>query len=255
VFALVSLLSRFVGAFALTTLLASGSAPSVRGSGNPPRGAVGGDVGAQSCSQPMPTGASFGVIAATDGRPYFASPCLSTEYAWANGLPYRAQYYINLADPGHRSSHWNHGGPRACDPKPKYDVGCAYDYGYEAAATAWGYVAAVGTPGNARWWLDVETDNTWGYSSSGIAANRSVIRGALDYLRHHRRVTAGIYTETTWWDAITGGTSSFSGTPVWGGGANSKLHASENCRAHSITGGPALLAQWIRQGVDHDIAC
>jgi hypothetical protein len=203
----------------------------------------------------MPTGASFGVIATTDGRPYFSSPCLSSEYSWASGLTYRPQFYVNLADPGHKSTHWAQGGPRACDRRPKYDAGCAYDYGYEAAAAAWSYVTAIGASGNARWWLDVETDNTWGYSSAGIAANRAVIHGALDYLRHRRHVTTGIYTETSWWDFITGGSASFSNTPVWGGGANSKAHAAANCRSHSITGGPALLAQWIRQGVDHDIAC
>ncbi len=203
----------------------------------------------------MPGGGSFGVIATTDGRPYFSSPCLSAEYAWASALPYRPEYYVNLADPGHQSTHWAQGGPRACEPTPKYDVGCAYDYGYEAAAAAWGYVAVIGASGNTRWWLDVETDNTWGYSSAGIAANRAVIHGALTYLRRHRHVTAGIYTETMWWDYITGGSSSFSHIPVWGGGANSKAHATENCRSHSITGGPALLAQWIRQGVDHDVAC
>jgi hypothetical protein len=254
VFALVSPLARMIGVAVLAVVLGSGSV-SFRGAGNPPRGAVGSDVGAQSCARPMPGGGSFGVIATTDGRPYFSSPCLSAEYAWASSLPYRPQYYVNLADPGHKSSHWGQGGPRGCDSTPKYDVDCAYDYGYEAAAAARGYVTAIGASGSARWWLDVETDNTWGYSSAGIAANRAVIHGALDYLRHLRHVGAGIYTETAWWDYITGGSSSFANTAVWGGGASSKRRAIANCRPHSITGGPALLAQWIRQGVDHDIAC
>jgi len=198
---------------------------------------------------------SFGIIATTAGRPYYSSPCLASEYAWASGLAYRPQYYVNLADPGHRSPHWGQGGPRACDRGPKYDAGCAYDYGYEAAAAAWAYVSAVGAPGTGRWWLDVETDNTWGYTQNGIAANRAIIRGALNYLRHHRHVGAGVYTETSWWWIITGGTTRFSHTPVWGGGAGTKRNARANCRTHSITGGPALIAQWIRQGIDHDIAC
>jgi GH25 family lysozyme M1 (1,4-beta-N-acetylmuramidase) len=113
----------------------------------------------------------------------------------------------------------------------------------------------VGASGAGRWWLDVETDNTWGYTRNGVAANIAVVRGALDELRGHAHVSAGIYTETTWWTYITGATTSFSHTAVWGGGANSKRHARLNCRAHSITGGPALLAQWISSGIDHDIAC
>ncbi|HWC33344.1 MAG TPA: hypothetical protein VG650_00830 [Mycobacteriales bacterium] len=255
---LFSAITRLIGLVLLSGALGGGAVPnaaSVRAAGNPPSGAVGRDVGAQSCARALPTGASFGIIATTAGRPYFSSPCLSSEYTWASGLTYRPQYYINLADPGHRSPNWGRGGPRACRRAPKYDAGCAYDYGYEAAAAAWGYVSSVGAPGRGRWWLDVEIDNTWGYTSHGIAANRAVIRGSLDYLRHRRHVGAGIYTETSWWYQITGGSTDFRGTPVWGGGAGSKRNARHNCLAHSITGGPALVAQWISAGIDHDLAC
>ncbi|HVS67320.1 MAG TPA: hypothetical protein VHE56_02125 [Mycobacteriales bacterium] len=256
--ALFSSLARFVGIAALGAVVGSGAVPAgptTRASGPPPRGAIGRDVGSQSCSRTLATDVSFGVIATTAGRPYFSSPCLAAEYSWASSLTYRPQYYLNLANPGHKSSNWARGGPRVCDRKPKYDPGCAYDYGYRAAAAAWGYVTAVGSSGRGRWWLDVETDNTWGYSANGMAANRAVIRGALNYLRHRHHVGAGIYTETSWWWVITGNSSSFSGTPVWGGGAGSKNHAVANCKPHSITGGPALMAQWIRNGVDHDVAC
>lgn len=224
-------------------------------SGAPVSGAVGRDVGDTSCASTLGTNAAFGIIATTAGRPYYPSPCLASEYAWAKGLSYRPEYYVNLADPGHRSSHWNQGGPKLCRPHPKYDLGCAYDYGYEAAAAAWGYAQAVGASGTGRWWLDVEIDNTWGGGAKGVAANIAVIRGALQELRTHPHVAAGIYTETVWWWEITGDTRSFSTTAVWGGGAGSRAHASANCLAHSITGGPALLAQWISKGVDHDIAC
>ncbi len=239
-------------------LLAAGTAsatPLARSAAGPPSGAVGRDVGHQSCSRPLATDVSFGVIGTTAGRPYFPSPCLSAEYAWAKSLRYPPQYYLNLANPGHKSPRWGQGGPRACDPQPKYDVGCAYDYGLRAAKAAWGFVAAVGAPGPGRWWVDVETDNTWAYSAKGQAANRAIIRGALGYLRHRHHVGAGIYTETLWWWAITGGSTKFANTPVWGGGAGSKRNARRNCKPHSITGGPALMAQWIRHGIDHDIAC
>lgn len=220
-----------------------------------PSGAVGYDVGNSSCNGTLPSGGAFGVIGVTAGRPYHRSGCLAAEYAWATGLTYQPQYYVNLADPGHKSSHWGHGGPRVCHRTPKYDAGCAYDYGYGAAAAAWRYVRAVGSTGHGRWWLDVETDNTWGFSHAGITANQSVIRGALHYLRARHHVPTGIYTETIWWDLITGGSTAFADVPVWGGGAGSKRHARQNCRPHSITGGPALLAQWIHGGVDRDIVC
>jgi hypothetical protein len=220
-----------------------------------PSGAIGYDVGNASCSGALPTGGSFGIVGVTAGRPYHRSRCLSAEAAWAAGMTYSPQYYVNLANPGHKSSHWGKGGPRACHRKPKYDPGCAYDYGYEAAAAAWSYVRAIGSNGHGRWWLDVETDNTWGISRAGIAANQDVIRGAVHYLHARRHVPTGIYTETVWWDLITGGSTRFADVPVWGGGAGSKRNARHNCRPHSITGGPALLAQWIRGGVDRDIVC
>jgi hypothetical protein len=262
VLALWSTVARLAGIVAFSAAVGSGAAPAgvvpahaAVQSGTPAHGVVGRDVGDDSCSSSLGSNAAFGVVATTAGRPYYASPCLSSEYAWASGLDYRPEFYVNLADPGHRSSHWGQGGPQTCHRSAKYGVGCAFDYGYEAAAAAWGYARSAGASGTGRWWLDVEIDNTWGYSEAGIAANVAVIRGALQELRSHPHVSAGIYTETVWWDYITGNTRSFDTTAVWGGGAGSKRHASENCLAHSITGGPALLAQWIAGGIDHDIAC
>jgi hypothetical protein len=247
-----------VGVALLSAVLGSGSATPLHvsaASGAPPLGAVGRDVGDSSCSSALGTNAAFGVVGTTAGRPYYESPCLSDEYAWAKELTYSPEYYLNLANPGHRSSHWDQGGPKTCLPRAKYNLGCAYDYGYEAAATAWGYVQSVGSSGTGRWWLDVEVDNTWGYGAKGVAANIAVIRGALQELHSHPHVGAGIYTETVWWWEITDDTRTLSTTSVWGGGAGSRQHASGNCLAHSITGGPALLAQWIAKGVDHDISC
>ncbi|HVY09736.1 MAG TPA: hypothetical protein VHB18_06305 [Mycobacteriales bacterium] len=256
--AVLAVIARVAGVFALAGALGGGSAPTVASvgrAGAPPHGAIGRDVGSMSCDATLGSKVDFGIIATTAGRPYFPSPCLSAEYAWASRLRYRPQFYINLANPGHKSAHWGRGGPRHCDRHPKYDVGCAYDYGFEAAKTALGYVRAIGAIPRGRWWLDVEFDNTWGVTRKGIQANVAVIRGALEELRRQPHVSAGIYTETVWWAFITNGSTAFSHTAVWGGGAGSKRQAQRNCRPHSITGGPALLAQWIARGVDHDIAC
>jgi hypothetical protein len=77
----------------------------------------------------------------------------------------------------------------------------------------------------------------------------------LHYLRS-QGLPAGIYTETVWWAAITGTPKGFSQVPVWGGGAGSRSNARANCKPVSITGGPALLAQWFTDvRHDHDVAC
>ncbi len=222
--------------------------------GFPRSGAVGYDVGEFSCNGTLPSGGSFGVIGVTAGRPFHPSTCLGAEYQWARSRTYRPQYYLNLADPGHKSSHWGAGGPRACNRKARYDTGCAYDYGVKAAAAALRYIKSVGSSGDGRWWADVEPDNTWGASRAGIAANVAVIKGALHFLRGRPGTSAGVYTETIWWAEITGD-ARMRHTAVWGGGAGSKRNARHNCRRHSITGGPALLAQWIVGSNDHDLAC
>jgi hypothetical protein len=244
----------YLVAVAAITAMSSVQGAVIHHPGPPRAGSVGYDVGDVSCGTTLPRGGAFGIVGATAGKPFHRSSCLSAEYAWARAMAYRPQYYVNLADPGHKSSHWGHGGPRACHTKPKYDVGCAYDYGIKTAETALQYVKAAGSTGHGRWWLDVEPDNTWGTSHAGVAANIADIQGALHYLRSRPKTSAGIYTETVWWAAITRSTR-MSHIPVWGGGANSKHHAHQNCRRHSITGGPALLAQWIVGAVDHDIAC
>jgi hypothetical protein len=180
--------------------------------------------------------------------------------AQAQGLRAAPQFYMNLADPGRASKqHWNHGGPKACYVAHNYDAGCAYDYGYLAAEQAVGFAQAHGMAAGSRWWVDVETDNSWGGkldAPAHHAANVADIKGALRYLATHG-FPAGIYTETAWWSPITGSPSTFSQVPVWGGGAGSAKNARANCKAVSITGGPALLAQWFRTqgGVDHDVAC
>lgn len=241
-------------------LNARAAAPAMHHPTMPTSGELGHDVGTLSCQAPLPTGGTFGVVAATAGRPFFVSPCLSSEYAWASALTDKPQFYFNLANPGRKSKHWGHGGPKACRKKQqqvKYDAGCAFDYGYRAAATALNYTKRRGSTGHGRWWLDVETDNTWGTSRAGLTANIADIRGAVTFLRAQPKISVGIYTETTWWNIITDDSSKFSGVAVWGGGADTRHHAKLNCRQHSITGGPALLVQWIDRvhSIDNDLAC
>jgi hypothetical protein len=254
VLSLLARISHLVTVVALGAVGLTGSAAASHGLGIP-SGTPGHDVGNISCLGTLPPGGEFGIVGATAGRPFYPSDCLAAEYAWADSLPYRPQYYINLANPGHKSSHWGHSGPRRCHKKPKYDVGCAFNYGYTAAAAALRYVTSAGSTGRGRWWLDVEIDNTWGTSRSGVTANIRVIDGALHYLRKQPDTGAGIYTETAWWSQITHSSRQFSHLAVWGGGAGSKHNAMQNCKKHSITGGPALLAQWISGGVDHDVVC
>jgi hypothetical protein len=220
------------------------------------------NAGVSSCDSGLSSGAAFAVIRATNGLPYnSADPtCFRTEVAQAQNLPAAPQLYLNLADPGRASKgHWDNGGPKACHTAHNYDAGCAYDYGYLAAAQAVGFARTHGVAAGSRWWVDVETDNSWGSATVGtpghLSANVADIQGALHYFATHGS-PAGIYTETAWWAAITGSSRAFSHVPVWGGGAGSVKNARANCKSVSITGGPALLAQWFKDKTDdHDVSC
>jgi hypothetical protein len=220
------------------------------------------NAGAGSCSSPLLSGVTFAVIRATDGQPFHrADPaCFTTETTEAKQLPAAPEYYMNLADPGQASTaNWDKGGPRACQVAADYETGCAYDYGYEAAKQAVSFAKGHGMAAGSRWWVDVEIGNSWGSHNlrapGHAVANVADIHGALRYLSTHG-LPAGIYTETLWWDLITGSSTGFSRAPVWGGGADSRANARANCKQVSITGGPALLAQWFTDVQhDHDIAC
>jgi hypothetical protein len=226
--------------------------------------ATGTDVNASAggCASPLPTGTSFAVIRTTNGQPFSSADptCFGTDMTEAAALPAAPEFYMNLADPGEASTlHWHQGGPRACHVTHDFDTGCAYDYGYEAAKAAVGFAASYGMAPGSRWWIDVEMGNSWGSHNlevpGHIAANVADIRGALHYLKSHG-LPAGVYTETAWWITITGSPTGFSHVPVWGGGADSRANAQANCKAVSITGGPALLAQWFTDVLhDHDVAC
>jgi hypothetical protein len=220
------------------------------------------NASADSCSAPLPAGAAFAVIRATDGQPFHSADptCFSTDATEAAELPAAPEYYLNLADPGKQSAgNWDNGGPRACHVAHDFEAGCAYDYGYEAARQAVGFASDHGMAVGSRWWIDVEPGNSWGshdLSMPGhMAANVADIRGALHYLSSHG-LPAGVYTETDWWIEITDAPTGFATVPVWGGGADSRANARANCKAVSITGGPALLAQWFTNvAADHDVAC
>jgi hypothetical protein len=217
---------------------------------------------AGTCASPLPTSAAFAVIGANDGQPFSSSnaTCFTTEAAEAKQLAAAPEFYMNLADPGKASAgHWHKGGPEVCHVAHDYDLGCAYDYGYEAAKQAVTFASSHGMLADSRWWLDIETANSWGshnvHAPGHLAANVADIHGALHYLAT-QHLPAGIYTETAWWSAITGSATGFSQVPVWGGGAGSRTAARTNCKQVSITGGPALLTQWFTNVLDdHDVAC
>jgi hypothetical protein len=102
-------------------------------------------------------------------------------------------------------------------------------------------------------WIDVEPvpDFEW---SSDTEANAAVVRGlARGYRSAGYRI--GVYSTPLLWETVVGDLSL--GVPEWrAAGQTSRAEAQSRCGADwVIQGGPAVLAQWVEVGRDHNITC
>ena len=150
---------------------------------------------------------------------------------------------------------------------PSYGSACAYVYGYVRAeqAVEWVHEQAPDlTLSTYRWWLDVETSNTW---QPDTASNAASLAGAAAYLKSVG-LGVGAYSTTTQWTSIVGGTganipalpngsvSYLVGLDEWGAGASSQKGAASNCTAATpFTGGTNRLMQYVSKSTDYDVSC
>lgn len=244
------------------------------------------DISYPQCDGPFPRRALLGVVGVNGGRVYSSNPCLGTEdgrseLAWADttGNP---QFYANTADPGPAySSYWDLAAwddqPQTCSSAATNSTGCSYDYGWYAAQDS--FLRAVraeqqvypflddpvSAVAGARWWLDVETGNSWEslesrYSSdptTALANDTAALQGAVGSLAHQGVTRIGFYSTGYQWDRITGGTGTrLAAYPVWIAGFSSATRAAAGCTtATSFTGGPVLLTQYQVRGFDADQVC
>lgn len=203
----------------------------------------------------------------------------------------KASIYVNTADPGG----FYGGAPIADWPisgstplgtcttmtvtsgGTTYTVGasspaCAWQYGYQKAAqdTTWLSDAAAaidgqgprvqvtGSASSYPWWLDVETGNTWQGGASGQAMNSADLQGMVAALREAGAPAVGVYSTSSQWDQITGGTTGASGSlvglPDWIPGARRLSGAVSDCSDSSFTLGSVTVTQWFANP-DGDYAC
>lgn len=242
-----------------------------------PAGATGYDVSYPQCGSALPASGSFGIVGVTNGLAFSANPCLASQWQWAAAQPSSPALYTTPANPAPTSSHyWPTSGasdPALCvDATSTTDPGCAYDYGWHAAADALSTATAAVGAGASRapWWLDVETGNT--YNGDGVS-NAADLQGMIDYLRGHGVPSVGFYSTDYQWNVITGGWTvnsdpsyrqswaaeftpayPMSDGPTWVAGAGSLADAQANC-ATSFTGAVTTLAQYPDGGFDGDLSC
>ncbi len=202
--------------------------------------------------RPMPTDeAKFVLFGLTNGPSFTQNPCLAGQVAWARerGLMASAYAVVSYPTPAMLEQVRYSGGP--------YDgstpTGALQNAGYAAGTYSIGTLRAahLTSPGV---WLDVEPvpDFDW---SQDPAANRAVVEGAAKAWRDAGFVV-GYYSVPSLWKRIVGDLAT-DGAPEWrAAGQTSMREALSRCSASwSFGGGPAVLAQWVEEGRDRNVAC
>lgn len=224
--------------------------PPSPGNGDPfASGNVGTDISWVQCgtANERPSGFAFGIVDVSDGLGYSTNPCLASE---AGNFPgNQLNLYVNTGWYS-QSSHINPNSPNVCAAG---DENClAYNYGYNAGLYAVSAATGAGLDVATRWWLDVETINTW---ANDTTQNRNSLQGEYDALMASGAAEVGAYSTTAQWNGITG--NWINNWKSWG--ATTWPTASEAqgyCTGHEFTGGTSELMQFTpTQNLDYDVAC
>jgi hypothetical protein len=216
----------------------------------------------------VPAGADFAVVGVNAGIGTTTNPCLAQQRAWAATLPGTvhgsSDVYVNTQLPRKADASWWPSGNRT---KRGASVRSPYGSctGGETRACSWVYGASIafddvetrGVTGPVgRWWLDVETANSW---STSTTRNRAVLEGMTQALLWARQ-RVGLYSARNEFPYLVGPvptSSVLSSLPSWISHAGSQADAEQACTVPPLTRGRLLLVQWVdaEGGVDRDVAC
>ena len=238
---------------------------------------VGYDVSHPQCDTELPEDHAFGVVGVNGGLATRENPCLVEQLRWAAEArgAVRAQpglqLYVNTANPGQvrdRVDTWPASGDSPygeCDGTNSQ--ACSWVYGKtRALVTVHAFfrpaARAAGVPEDPaahRWWLDVETMNTWQTGSpAALDRNRAALEGMAALFRSVG-AEVGVYSTGYQWRRIVGTVGADSvlyDLDSWLAGAVSRVGAEENCDAPPLTGGgEVLLSQYVSADLDHDVSC
>jgi hypothetical protein len=207
-------------------------------------GSTGVDVSYPNCSASIPS-VNFGIVGVSNGIVYGHNSCLASEAKHFSNL----SLYLNTGLNTSTSSAYYAQAQSGCNG----DANCAaYNYGVNAAKDALSYASSQGVTAT-KWWLDVETSNTWNASS---LLNQQSLQGEYDTLSRSGAAIVGVYSTTAQWQSITGGwqNSWYSwGATTW----TTASQAQTYCTGHQFTNGPSLLMQYKskQSKIDQDVAC
>lgn len=260
---------------AMACALATAWGPAAHASQLTGTSTTGYDVSYPQCNQALPSGQAFGIVAVNEGLPNNTNTCLADEISWAQlssgasssgaSKQPKAALYVNTADPGnHGVTDWpvNNTDPlygfQVWDPygtcKGGNGQACAWLYGRNMAELD-AKTRGVQNPGSYRWWLDVETANSW---QQNTVSNRADLEGMAAYFLH-LGARVGLYSTPKQFQPLTGTVkpgSPLYRLPDWVPGANTLAQAKKNCRMAPLTaGGKVTVTQWKTKPANSDFSC
>ncbi len=231
-------------------------------------GTTGYDVSYPQCTSSTSYSGGFAIVGIGGGRPFKANGCVTKE--WSAAIAANAtsiSIYINTGYSGAYSrditSACSANVPQTYTSGSKlaqaWEIGCSEaDFAFKTALADGVNPNAPGSKypsiGGGMWWADIETGNSW---STNTSLNQATIQGVVSELTSpvntsyssEAGLPVGIYSNSTFWNKITGKSS---WTPT---GSSADWIAGSSCNA-TFDGNPAYVAQYGTTNVgDADTAC
>jgi hypothetical protein len=237
---------------------------------------VGSDVSDPQGAGPYSAKQAFGIVGVNWPNAAKANPYRTTEIDWALGTTGKTaqpkvQLYVLGAEPGKAAaSTWPKtntasNGKVVTNPYGKCantdSTACTFIYGYNLAVHD---TAFVSHPTNYRWWLDIETAETWQTNTTaGHQRNEAAIEGMLAAFKAAKIATVGIYSTGYQWGRIAGAvpaTSTLAKLPNWIPiGVGTAAQAKKACTDKALMHGKVVMTQFVTgsvaTGTDHDVSC
>jgi hypothetical protein len=252
--------------------------PAIAAQARPAAAPTGYDISFPQCGKSYPSGQAFAIVGVNGGKASNFNPCFADEWAWAKtsggGTPPPAQppaqLYVYTGNPGdvlaqYNVTDWPTSGDTpygTCSGTWTDDKPCSWQYGYERATADIGFVRekVQPDPSSGKWWLDIETANSW---TSDKAKNQASLEGMV-YALQHVGATVGIYSTNGAWSSLFG---TVAGPPnasplyslnEWRPGARTLAQAQSNCSLAPFEGDPnniIEITQYVSAHLDHDYSC
>ena len=257
-------------------------------------GEIGNDISYPQCAglSNLQAAQNFAVIGLNGGKATSLNSCLNQELGWADTVPATntfnqnsVQLYVNTGNPGDvlrqaKVTDWptNNIDPATgqsivdpygtCSGKNNNDAACAWQYGFDRArddqnALLTAQMAGYTVTSPVKWWLDVETVNSWSRTKSNNQADLEGMVAALTNGKNGDSV--GLYSTASMWKSIVGTTSpTFKGNPdslqglqSWIPGASSSNASTFCSTAYDLTAGNGgvSMSQYVNNNLDYDYNC